>query len=209
MNRSWLTGLLAGLVVFAAVLALTGALWAQGAPPPTGRVASIDIGMAIAEYQRWKDATEELQQHDQNLKLEEEQRRTRIDALQATVEAMDRNDPTYLKKMSEVLEAKIEYGTWGQVQQAHTSREFALVTDRVYQDILHATAEIARQAGYDLVVYFDQYQRVSINPDEVRAQVLSRRVIYANAAVDITQLVLDKLNADYRAQPRTPQIYIP
>jgi Skp family chaperone for outer membrane proteins len=209
MNRPWRTGLVAGLGVGALVLAWTAALRAQGSPPLTGRIGHVDVGKAFNEYQRMKDILEEIKQLQEKLQAENEQRRQSADALQATVDAMDRNDPAYVKKMAEVLQAKIEHRTWFEVKQAHMTREVALATDRIYRDILKAVEETAQRAGYDFVLYSDKYEPVSMNPDELRDQMRNRRVLYANPAADITQIVLDKLNADYRARPRTQELFVP
>ncbi len=208
MNRPWLTGLLAGVGV-SIVFVLTGALRAQGTPQPTGRIAHVDVGKAFNEYQRMKDNTEELKQIQDRLQRENEDRKNKNDALQATVDSMDRKDPNYVKKMAEVLQAKIDHRTWFEVKQAHSTREVAVATDQIYRDILKAAEEVARQAGYDFVVYFDPYEPVSMQVEELQNQMRSRRVLYANPACDLTQILLDKLNADYRAKPHTQQLFIP
>jgi len=186
-----------------------GVLRAQGPAPVTGRVAYIDVGKIFGEYQRYKDIQEELKSLEQKLQTENEQRRQQADALQATVEAMDRADPNFVKKMADALQAKIDHKSWFEVKQAHTAREIALATDRIYRDILKATEEAAKQAGYDLVVYQDEYQPASMDPQELQNQMRTRRVIYANPTVNITQTVLDKLNVDYRAKPHTPELFVP
>lgn len=210
MNRAWLTGLLAGLAAAGLGLTLTGALHAQGAPALTGRVAAVDVGKLFNEYQRMKDITDELKQLEGKLQAENDQRRQAADALQATVDQMDRADPTYTKKLAEVLEAKISHKAWFDTKQAHITREIAFATDRIYRDILKATSQLAQAASYDLVVYADEYPpNVSANPDEIQATMRNRKVLYANPNADVTQQVLDKLNADYRALPHQPQLLVP
>jgi hypothetical protein len=41
-----------------------------------------------------------------------------------------------------------------------------------------------------------------MDPDVIREQIRSLHLLYANPAIDLTQVVLDKLNAEYRAKPR-------
>lgn len=209
MNRSRLTGVLAGVGVCAVVFVVTGALWAQAAPQPTGRVACVDVLQVFSEYQKMKDVQEELKQLDERLNAEGQQRKERADALQATLDAMDRSAPTYLKKYAELLEMQIGLRTWAEAKKAHTAREIGLATDRIYRDILRVTEEIARQAGYDLVVQRERYQPMSMTPEEIEAQMQNRKVLFASEAIDITDLVLRKLNTDYRALPPTPQLYVP
>lgn len=209
MNRSRLTGVLAGVGVCAVLFVVTGALRAQSAPPPTGRVACLDVLAVFSEYQKMKDVQEELKQLNDRLNAEGETRGQAVETLGATIDAMDRNDPTYLKKTAELLEMQIGLRIWAETKKAHTAREIGLATDRIYRDILRVTEEIGREAGYDLVLQRERYQPMSMTPEEIEAQMQNRKVLFASEAVDITDLVLRKLNTDYRAQPPTPQLYVP
>ncbi len=74
--------MLGGLGSAVAVFVLSGSLWAQGALPPTGRVAGVDIGVVFTEYQRMKDINEELKQLEERLQAENEQRRQKNDGPQ-------------------------------------------------------------------------------------------------------------------------------
>ncbi len=47
------------------------------------------------------------------------------------------------------------------------------------------------------------------DPEVLKEQIRNNQVLYANDGVDISQVVLDKLNADYRAQPRVKMLYSP
>jgi Skp family chaperone for outer membrane proteins len=70
------------------------------------------------------------------------------------------------------------------------------------------TEEIAQREGYDVVLYLSPPELVSYNPDAVKEQIRLRKVIYANPRIDITQAVVDRLNANYRAQPKTQMLQI-
>jgi hypothetical protein len=95
------------------------------------------------------------------------------------------------------------------VQEAHKLREVALGFDRIYREIIQAAEEVALASGHDLVLYYEDYQPVSMNPEEIQAQMRARKVIYASPRADISQIVLNRLNSTYRSQPPTPQLQIP
>lgn len=208
MSKGWRTGLLVGVAAAAVFFGAAGVLHAQGKPRATCCVAVVDVGQLFNEYDRMKSAQDELKVLQDRLQRENDDRKQKSDMLEATLDKMDRDDPTYVKKMSEVLESRISHKTWFDFQQANMTREIALVTDRIYRDILAATKTIAENAGYDLVLYRDEYQPVT-NPDDVQAQMRARKVIYANPSTDITEAVLGKLNADYRARPHVPELQVP
>jgi len=208
MSKGWRTGLWVGAGAALVVFGLAGGLHAQGRAQTGCCVAVVDIGRLFNEYERMKSAQDELKVLQDRLQRENEERKQKSDMLEATLDKMDRDDPAYVKKMSEVLESRISHKTWFEFQQANMTREVALVTDRIYRDILAATQSIAENAGYDLVLYRDEYQPVS-DPDDVQSQMRSRKVIYARDTVDITEAVLGKLNADFRSRPRVPDLQMP
>jgi Skp family chaperone for outer membrane proteins len=209
MTRTGLTGTLVAAVVVTGVFATSKGLLAQNQTEKVASIACVDVGMVFNEYERMKDLRDELQRLEQNLNEEDKQRRENLDIMQNTLQNMDPNDPAYAKKMSDILETSIQHKTWYEVQQTHLTREIALAFDRVYRDILATTEEVASISGYDLVVYREPYEPTALNPDEIRAQMRARKVLYCNDAIDISSFVLDKLNANWRSKPSEPQIQIP
>ena len=208
MNRSWLTGLLAGLGVAVIFFAVSGALHAQNTPAPTGRIAIINVEQVINEYERWKDLAEEARQLKESVGQEDKNRQDAIQALGTTVDVMDRNDPAFVKKLGEFQETVIQHKTWQQVLDATMQRELALATDGIYRDLMRATKAVAEATGYDVVLYRDDYQQLA-DPTAIENQMRGRKVVYANEAINISQAVIDKLNADYRTQTPTPQLQVP
>jgi hypothetical protein len=49
---------------------------------------------------------------------------------------------------------------------------------------------------------------MGFDPDAVRDQIRGRKLLYASPTADLTQVVLDKLNADYRQQPKTQMLQL-
>jgi len=72
---------------------------------------------------------------------------------------------------------------------------------QMYDKVLAAVDAIARKDAYDLVLVDDR----SIVPSEkgtmqqVTAAIQARRILWAAERIDITQQVIDKMNADYAA----------
>jgi len=211
MGRNWLTGVLTGGTVAVTLLAFGSSIWAQsgGGAEPTGRVGCVNVVQLFNEYQRQKDLTEEMAKLQEKLTAEEQQRRQKIDALQAELSALDPEDPTYVERTREMLAMQIDYKNWGDLKQADMVREVGIWSVRIYREILKVTEEIAKRDGYDLVLYRGEFQPVSMDPDVIKDQIRSQQILYVTPAIDISQAVLDKLNADYRAQPQTPMMYVP
>lgn len=208
MNRGKATGIVIGATACAAFFTAAAGLMAQGvARPDRSGVASLDVGRVFGEYQRKKDLNEELKQWQDRLEAENQARRQKIDSKQATVDAMDPDDPAAQSHASELLMMQIDYRNWAEMMQAELQREDSLWTAKLYREILAATEQVAKAGGYDIVVYRDDFQPAP-DPQRLREQIFARRVLYCSPGSDISQAVLDKLNADYRLLPRQPMLRV-
>jgi Skp family chaperone for outer membrane proteins len=201
-------GLLAGIVIGAVTFTAATGLYAQGRGSGECCVACLDVVRIFNEYDRQKDLTEEMRTINQEMQDEEQRRRGQIDTLQATLDAMSDSDPAKVKRTREMLQLKIDYKNWGELMQADMAREIGLWTRRVYEEVAAAAEETARNQGFDIILYKDQPDLIGFDPDALRDQIRSRKLVYASDAVDITQAILDKLNAEYRAQPRTQMLQL-
>jgi Skp family chaperone for outer membrane proteins len=209
MKRIGWPGVAVGLVVGGVLFTSGGGLQAQSGAKSTGRVASVDVVRVFNESQRQKDLFEELRALQEKLEAEHQTRKQRIDALQATLDVMDPADPSYPKKTQELLEEQINFKNWRDIKQAGMSREVGVWTARIYKEIVATTEQIAQAQGVDLVLYREEFAPPTFDPDQIRENIRARKVVYASPAVDMTQPVVDKLNSDYRAQPRSPMLFVP
>ena len=210
MRSSRLMGTVAGVAVAVAVLAWGRTILAQaGGSAPTGRVACVNVVQVLNDYQRQKDLVEEVNVLQEKLTIENKQRRDKIDTLQAELDRMDPNDLLLVQRMREMLALQIDYKNWAELKQADVAREFGLWSVRIYKDLTRVTEDIGRRDGYDLVFYKGEFQPTSYDPDVIKDQIRSLHLLYANPSVDISQLVLDKLNVEYRAQPRAQMLQLP
>lgn len=210
MMRAYDVRPLVGAVLCVGLLANVTAAFAQtkGGAKGTGRIGTLDVVAVFNEYQRQKDLTEEMNSIKGRIEQENQTRRARVEALQATVNSMSPTDPGAVAKTKELLKEQIEFKNWVDMIQADMQREIGLWTAKIYQEVIDATREIAEADGYDVVLYVDEFQPAGIDPDVVRDQIRQRKVIYANPNISVTQQVLDKLNTKYRAQPRSPMLQV-
>ena len=210
MQASWRTGLITGLAIGIAGLTFSRTMQAQNSgTSPTGRIACVNVIQVLNDYQRQKDLVAEVGDLQDKLNAENKQRRDKIDTLQAELDRMDPDDPTVIQRMREMLALQIDYKNWAELKQADVAREFGLWSVRLYKEMCKATEDLARRDGYDLVFYKGEFQPVSYDPEAIKEQIRSLHVLYASPAVDITQMVLDKLNIDYRALPRMQMMQVP
>ncbi len=203
-----------GLVVLVGLAVVAGVVLAERINAQGGRrggccVACVDVVAIVNGYQRQKDLTDEMSGLENAFKAENDNRMNRLDQADAVLASLAPDDPTYIERARELLELQVDYRNWGTLTQAHMAREVSMWTVRIYRELEEAISVIAQQEGYDLVLYKGQFEPGSFEPEVIREQIRQRKVLYAHPAVDLTELVLDKLNADYRQQPREKMMYVP
>lgn len=209
MNRKWLTGMVTGAAIGLVAFVLSDRIHAQGSNPPTGRVACVSVADVFNEYQRQKDLGEEVNTISQRMEQELTIRQTKIKDKQAAIDAMSPDDPTIITHMRQLMKMQIDAKNWLDFKQTEMSREIGLWSYRVYEELVETAATVAQEQGYDMVFYKRDFEiTAAMNPEAIRGQIESNHLLYANPSVDITQTVLDRLNAAYRAQPRSPMLNI-
>lgn len=210
MKRTWLTGVLTSVAVALGIGAATTNLRAQGGGPPlSGRVACVDVVKVFAEYQKQKDLTEEINELRDAVEKENKDRRDKIDALQAELSRMSEDEPTYVRRGHDLLAMQIDYKNWMDLKQADMGREIGIWSIRLYKEIRATAEEIGVRDGWDMVFYRGEFETISMDPEVIKEQIRSTHLLYANPSADITQAIVDKLNKDYRTQPRTKMLMVP
>lgn len=207
------SGLAFGIVIGVIGCSAVTMLLAQPKPAApaaaTGKTATIDVVRAFNEFQRQKDLDDELKQIRERLELENQTRQQKIDAVRATIDAMDPADPNYGTKLREYQQLQIDYKVWFETNQASIAREVAVWTSKIYIEISKAVGEIASQQGIDVVAYREEFQAPGLDPDGVRTSIRQRKVVWSSEACDLTMQVVEKINTAYRAQPKQKMIQVP
>lgn len=209
MNRSAIIGLAFGAALTSLLYANLSARGSNAAGSAESSVAVVDVIRIFNEYQRQIDLNDELQAIRGNLNLEAQTRRERLQNLQQEVDQMSPTDPARKAKLDEAVRLQIEFKNWFEINEAAMTRELAVWTEKVYSEINEVAGEVAREQGVDVMLYKSVYQPGNPDPQMVREQIRQRQVIYASPNADLTQQTLDRLNAKYRAQPKTKMLQIP
>lgn len=210
MNRKWLTGLVTGITFALLGIVLTNHLNAQsGATPLTGRLACVDVIHTFNEFQMQKDLSEEMAEIQKKLEDENAERLRKMDALQAEIDSMSPDEPTLVDRVRELRAMTVDYKNWREIKQGDLTTEVGRWSIRVYEEIRKTVQEVATQNGYDMVFYRGDFETISMDPEVIKEQIRGIKLLYANPGTDITAVVVEKLNADYRANPPSKMMYVP
>lgn len=188
---NWMVAACAALFVLPAVAA------AQS------KVAVANVARIFNEMQETRDLRDRVNQERQTLVETERQKQQQLRALQEGRDQLKPDAPEYQKRNEELMRATIEYRIWGETVQQNLQRTQKRQVARLFEKIEAATAEVARQRGFELVLV-EQHNEVppdqeKLTPEQFTALMAQRNVLYAADAVDLTNDILTLLDQRYKS----------
>lgn len=165
-------------------------------------IAVVNIPAASERYQKTADIESRIEQRRKELRRERDERR---DALERGARALQEDfrpgTDEYAKRERELAQTQWELQYFEESESKIIEREMAAAMLEIYNDIRAAVKVIAQQRGLDLVMAADpDPEQQAETTSQVRQQIVLQKVVYFSAELDITQEVVDRLNAQYKAQ---------
>lgn len=192
--------MLAGVAVYSTRVIAQDA--ADTAVPTAPRVAVCDVALAFEQYNRAKDLGRQMETRQSEMAAEDERRVAAITRANGNLEALAVQSPEYQRAQDEYQRLVLEHQVWRQFEQARLVREHRLLTEQMYSEILRVIEEYARENGLDLVLYRDIVDLQSETTAELQLKMTQRKVLYNSSAMDITDAVIRRLNAQYASSGR-------
>ncbi|MEM7227793.1 MAG: OmpH family outer membrane protein [Planctomycetota bacterium] len=180
---------------------------ALGTRPLFGRptsVAVVRIEMVLNQLNERAEAQTELRSLGESIEAEVQRRQANVDALLKEREGADALRQRELEDQIALM--SLENQEWIEFKRSELDLEKALMIEGLYRSVRIAMADLATAQGYDLVLIDDSVREFSVNPEsrmpreiQVRQQLLSRRVLYAGDAVDVTNDLVERMNNAFDA----------
>jgi Skp family chaperone for outer membrane proteins len=195
---------------FAAAALLSLGLMAAPAAAQSGspRIATASPARIFVEMQETKDLRAKLESETGALQNEAKQRQQKVKDLQAARELLKPDSPQYAEAERAFMQEAIQFDTWTKITQAQLQGQQKQQMKQLFDKIVAATAEVAQQEGYDLVLA-DQRPELPdnlgvINVEQLRQLLNQRNVLYGNEKVDISAKVIANLDSKYKAAGGAP-----
>ena len=167
------------------------------------RVAVLDLVRVFNEAAQILDLNDEIRKSNDDYTKEATQRRKVIEEKQLELSAFKPGSPDYEARRKNLIHMNIDANVWLKVSEQEIEQRRFDWTRVVYEKAVQAAGEIAKQRGYDLVI-----QKFDFKPDIIADQNLQgiqrlireRTVVYNIPEIDITDTVIQKMNATYKAE---------
>ena len=161
-------------------------------------VAVVDIEKVFTDLDEKATIEAEITAQTEQLQKLEQKKQTEINALQADMEILSPESDAF-KQTKDNLEKKlIELQVWRQVKKRQLEGEKTLRIEGLYRKTLEAVARVAKNSGYDLVLFKDKVANLrGQNQQQLAALIQVRKVLYAADDLDITDRISQMLNNEY------------
>jgi len=187
-------GLLAGAVLLKDVRGQT----TEPKVPTVTRIAVCDVVKVVQNYRKIADLNADLEKRRAKLNAEGEQRGKMIDQLQAELDQIAENSKEYEKRLDEFLTKRAELRAWKEAQDALLLKWHFLATRQMFEEVLSAVDQVAKDQGIQLVLFKETEKFQSINSPELVQEMIGRRkVLYSDPSLDITEAIMSRMNINY------------
>ncbi len=204
MNKQWTMMAAVGAVVLAGVFFMTQReVDAQSAADKTA-VAVVDLDEVIKGSKQFQALQSEQQSRVTARENEAKGKQAELEKLKADLDLLAPGTSAHESKTQELLEKAAAAQGWNSVSQqleaSRRAREFLAL----YEAANKASAAVAQDRGIDVVLSTgqlpDMAQLARAEAQQIMAILQNRKVIYSKDAVNLTQAVVSRMNADFDAQ---------
>ncbi|HEX4130980.1 MAG TPA: OmpH family outer membrane protein [Pirellulales bacterium] len=175
-----------------AVLGLVSSAHAQSMRQPSP-VAVIDVAYIFKYHTRLQALTADLQRDIQQAEKEVQEARQALQKLSERLEDYKRGSPEYKALEEEIVKRNADMQLKVNIQKRNFVEQQAKMYLSVYRELCDEVKAYCDSAGVNLVIRFNGDPADTNDPDEIFKD-LNKTVIYYSASVDITPIILKKLN---------------
>jgi Skp family chaperone for outer membrane proteins len=181
------------------LVAAAFAVPASAQNPP--KLAVANPSLILQNLQETKDMQARLDQEKKTLGTIELDKRQKIKDLTTQRDALKPDAPQYAEKNKELQAAQVDLEVWGRIMQADGQRSFKQQLRTLFDKVTAGIADYAAEKKIDLVLAEIKPEipenLEQINPDQLRALMTQRNILFVTSQLDITNDVIAAMDAKY------------
>ncbi|MGB3087165.1 MAG: OmpH family outer membrane protein [Phycisphaerae bacterium] len=172
------------------------------------KVGQVDVVAVVDQYERTKDAETDAKLAEADLKATAEPKIRKVEELRLQRDGFNKDSEEWKRLDEKALEAEVELRTWLAIERVKLMRKQRDVLLDIYREIQKAVGRAAKEKGLDLVLAkaFLTPGQIDVNEvqslQDLKRHIVSTALLYPGEVVDVTQDVLDALNAGYKASKK-------
>jgi Skp family chaperone for outer membrane proteins len=191
--------------------ALASGVWMLAASPAEARRAAmapsccaavVDLNVVLESLEERKNLEKELQNFIATKEKELQDAQTKVQQAQEDLKILPERSADWFKKRDETAALMVQFRATTEVSRQIVEDKRKRMHLDLFSKIRDAAGRYAKQQGYSIVISSDATVEI---PDqaperEVQAAMVSRRVLFADANLDISQAVAQLMNNEFKAR---------
>lgn len=187
----------AGLFMLGSLGFLAGA--SMLAPTKPAVVASIDLEKIYESLLEQAAADATLEQIAATMNVSIEAKRKELEDLQTELDSFTPGSPAHKSLTSKISERMVSYTSHVEFNRQKLEARRAELIRRVYDRIKAVLKVMAKENGWDVVFLDDSIPPLeATDATRTMQQISARRMLYCDPTLDVTDLVVERLNADFK-----------
>jgi len=202
----WKTNRLTGLIgaaILGCVVLWTASGMAQQAPPIARdgfSVAVVDISKVMQNSIKWQDATQKRLDLMERMKRTLSKQGQQVQVLRNAYESLPPGTEQKLQKQAELRDAMTELQKARRDFEERLARQHEEALRSFFRKLREAVSEYAEESELDLVLKAQSMNLSGPGSPGQNLQLATTEVLYARPELDISNAVMERLNADF-AEP--------
>jgi len=157
-------------------------------------VGVVDLVRVFNDFEQTKALNAELERYKQ---LVIEQRQVKEEDLaveKQTLQGFAPDSAEYRQRRQAFEKMMIEYRVWMAVKTENLEEQHRMWIERTYATATQCIADVAQERGIQVVITREELDTSVQETNMLRTQILNRKVVYYDPALDLTDEVLKRLN---------------
>jgi Skp family chaperone for outer membrane proteins len=190
----------AGLLAGALLASSTPGVAQPAAKPRDGHIGVVRIADAMNRFTQSADLEAVFREAALQIDAENGKRQEVLSQRAAELARFNAGTPERHTRERELVRLQAEFEIHARLSAAELDRQQRLWLGRTYQRVSSAAADLARDRDLDAVFVIRPPEFDAPDVNALKQQIVLREVLYARDALDLTDAVLGRLNADYAAR---------
>lgn len=195
-GKSWVAVMLTAAAVWTVSTRYNHAQSAGFAAGGT-RVAVVDLVRAFNEFEQTKVVNDKMQEDRTRVALEADSKMQEIDADKAALNAFTPDSAEWYQRNKKLKAKMLNYRVWEELEKDRIGEEHLRWAKKTYAMVTDEIARVAKAQEVQLVVTREDVVANVKDANVLYQQMLNRKVVYSDPAIDLTDEVLANLNAAF------------
>jgi Skp family chaperone for outer membrane proteins len=158
------------------------------------KAAIVDVTKVLQNSKKHKQWQEKMSKDEEQMKAEFQKAKRDLETLQDNMNLLKAGSKDYIDTMKELLDKKSLLEAKDKFYQEKVNMEMQQWTESLYTQMLDITSKIAQKKSIDIVLAQEQLDLPSPSLRDFMLSIRTKKVLYCNTQLDITDEVLAALD---------------